>query len=321
MFATCIRALLFSPVLATCLCIGQIVPMAKASEPPITSVAFTRDGRSAVACSQAGLHVYSWPGLDLQQKVKTTASNLHDLAFSPSGDWLAAAGGLPAEEGTVEIFSWEDRKSIRILSQHKDSVMSVAWLDDSTIASASLDHRIVLWNAQTGSAILQFDGHSRGVSSLCFLSDAKTLISAGIDQSLRVWNLDSGKLVRSLDHHTLPVSDIALRPGDKPLPMVASVGEDRTVRLWQPTIGRMVRSVKLSSIPLEVAWLSDGSRAVVSCADGHARLVDPDSAEVTRDIPVLDGWAYSLAVHPTDGSVLVGGSGGQLRRVFTGAAE
>jgi len=39
---------------------------------------------------------------------------------------------------------------------------------------------------------------------------------------------------------------------------------------------------------------------------------------VTHDLPALQGWAYSLAVHPTDGSILVGGQGGQggqLRRV------
>ena len=37
--------------------------------------------------------------------------------------------------------------------------------------------------------------------------------------------------------------------------------------------------------------------------------------KVTHDIAALEGWAYSLAVHPTDGSILVGGQDGRVRRL------
>ena len=103
--------------------------------------------------------------------------------------------------------------------------------------------------------------------------------------------------------------------------MVASVSDDRTVRLWQPTIGRMVRFARLNSRPLDVGWLPVGSRIVVTCSDGHLRLVDPVEVKVTKDLPAVEGWAYSLAVHPSDGSVVVGGSAGRLRRVSVGAAR
>ena len=307
------RPLTFAQALAACLSGCFLVRAALAIEPPITAIAFAPDGKSVVACSQAGLHVYDWPDLNLKRKIKATAVNIHDLAYSPSGDRLAVGGGTPAEEGVVEIFSWPEGNPLRVLSEHDDSVLAVAWRDKSSLASASLDHSIILWDTHTGSPVQSLQRHSRGVTSLCFLPDGRTLVSAGIDQSLRVW--ESGKLIRSLSNHTRPIHEIALRPGDSELPMVASVSEDRTVRLWQPTIGRMVRFVRLSSKPLAVEWLTDGSAIVVACTDGHVRVVDPDSAAVTRDMPALDGWAYSLAVHPTDGSVLVGGRDAQLRRV------
>jgi WD40 repeat protein len=122
-------------------------------------------------------------------------------------------------------------------------------------------------------------------------------------------------LIRSLSIHTRRVHNLALRPGNGGLPMVASVSDDRTVRLWQPTIGRMVRFARLKSRPLDAAWFADGSRVVVACTDGHVRVVDPVSVKVTHDIPALEGWAYSLAVHPTDGSILVGGQDGRVRRL------
>lgn len=103
--------------------------------------------------------------------------------------------------------------------------------------------------------------------------------------------------------------------------MIASVSGDRTVRLWQPTIGRMVRFAQLSSTPLAVAWLRDGSQVAVAATDGHVRLIDPDTVEILQDIPAVDGWAYSLGVHPTDGSLLVGGRNGQLKRIVLEAAK
>jgi len=296
------------------LCLGLLVNRAGAAEPPITSVAFAPDGKTVVACSQVGLQVYSWPELKRQQTIKATAVNLHDVAFSPAGDRLAVGGGTPSEDGSVEIFSWPAGKSLAVLDGHDNSVMGLAWLSESLLAAASLDHSVILWNTTTGSPGRRLEGHSRGVSSLCFLKKQNILVSTGIDRSLRVWKPGTGELIRSLSIHTRRVHNLALRPGVEGLPMVASVSDDRTVRLWQPTIGRMVRFARLESRPLDAEWLPDGSRVVVACTDGHLRVVDPVTVKVTRDIAALDGWAYSVAVHPTDGSVLVGGQDGQLRR-------
>lgn len=284
--------------------------------PPITSLAFSHDGKYVVACSQAGLYVYDFPTLNGQRTIEVSARNIHDLAFSPDGDRLAVGGGNPATEGIIEIFSWQEGKSLRTLRGHRDSVTAVAWRDASSLASASLDRRVILWDLPTETPIQQLEGHSRGVSSLCFLDDKETLVSTGVDQSVRVWDLTSGTLIRNMNNHTLPVHDVALRPNTSGLPMIVSAGDDQTVRFWQPTIGRMVKFARLNAAPLNVAWLNNDAGIVATCADGAIRFVDPDSVEVTGEIQVIDGWAYSLAVHPTDGSVVVGGSNAQVRRII-----
>lgn len=283
--------------------------------PPITALAFSHDGKYLVACSQAGLHVYDFPALNLQRTIEVSARNIHDLAFSPDGDRLAVGGGNPATQGIIEIFSWPEGRSIRSLRAHRDSVTAVAWRDASSLASASLDRRIILWDLPTEAPIQQFGGHSRGVSSLCFLNDKERLVSTGVDQSVRVWDVTSGTLIRNMNNHTLPVHDVALRPGTSGLPMIISAGDDRTVRFWQPTIGRMVKFARLKAAPLNVAWLNNGARIVTACADGAIRLVDPDSVEVIGEIQALNDWAYALAVHPTDGSIVVGGPNAQVRRI------
>jgi len=290
-------------------------PRAVRTSPPITALAFAPDGKSLVACSQEGLRVYGWPSLQLQQELAATAHNLHDLALSPRGDRLAVAGGDPARAGLVEILSWPGRELQATVRGQSDSVHAVGWRDDSTIALASLDHSILLADTSSGETVGRLTGHSRGVRALCFLRGGETLVSAGIDQSVRVWNVPTEELVRSMNQHTGPVHDLALRPGKSELPMVASAAGDRTIRFWQPSIGRMVRYVRLASPPLDIAWLPDGARIVASCSDGRVRVVDAETVQVVADLQAIGGPAYSVAVHPTDASLVVGGKGGELRRV------
>lgn len=290
-------------------------------DPPITCIVFAPGGDSVLAGSQNGIVQYDWPSLNRRREFACTIGNLHDIEMSPNGDAIALVGGFPAESGSVEIISWPELKPGSRIEEHEDSIMSVTWMDPSTIISASLDHQILVCDRDSGTRLRQLSGHSKGLTTLCLIDEGSRLVSAGIDQNLRVWNVASGELIRSLNNHTLPVNSLALRPGDHPLAMVASASQDKTVRLWQPSIGRMVRFVRLDAVPLEVVWTVDGSWMVAACMDGKIRVIHPDTLKIAHELDAIDGWAYSVAVHPTDHSVLVGGSGGQLRRVRLPALE
>lgn len=288
---------------------------ASATQPPITALAFSPDGQSVIGASQAGLHVFSWPNLRCQQTIKTSASNLHCVGFSPNGKLLGVGGGNPSVEGVVEIFAWPAGESVATINEHEDSVTSISWIDSTQFFSASLDRQIHLCDFEKGKLLRSYRGHSRGVSSVCLLKDQQTLVSVGDDQSVRVWNSSTGELIRSLSQHTKQIHAVALRPAGGELPMVASAAGDRTIRFWQPTIGRMVRYVRLEAEPVNIAWTNDGNGVLAACVDGHIRVVDPVEVMVTQDLPAIDGWAYAIAVHPSARSVAVGGTDGRIRRI------
>jgi WD40 repeat protein len=284
-------------------------------QPPVTALAFAPDGESVVVGSQSGLTIRSWPALSHVRALPTELDHVHDLAFSPDGKTLAAVGGSPADTGTWELFSWPAGELMRRASPHSDLIYAVDWRADSAeFATGSADRSVGIHNAASGQSIQVLQGHSRGVLSVVYLPGESGLASAGIDESLRLWDVGNTKVLRTLPNHTRPVHDLAVRPGSDVPPMVASIGADRTVRLWQPTVGRLMRFVRLKSIPLAVAWTADGLMLVAACRDGNVVLIDAETVEVLKEIPALDGAAYTLAA-AQDGSILVGGENGQLRKL------
>ncbi|MDG1892579.1 MAG: WD40 repeat domain-containing protein [Verrucomicrobiota bacterium] len=287
-----------------------------AGEPPITALSFTPEANHVVAVSQSGVQVFTWPKLDHIRTIETSTPNLHCLAFAPNRKHLAVGGGAPSEEGVVEVFSWPQGERVARFAGHKDSVRSLVWQDHVKLLTGSIDRDIKLWHLENeSSAISTLKGHSRSVDAICLIENGQTLVSTGADLSLRVWNVETGALIRSLNQHTKPVNALSLRPAKNELPMIASASQDRTIRFWQPTIGRMMRYIRLKSEPLNITWTNDGGRILASCVDGHVRVIDSFALTVTQDLPAIDGWAYAMAIHPNDQSVVIGGMNGQIRRM------
>lgn len=295
---------------------------ALAVEPPITSLVFDSAGDSIIASSQSYMTVYEWPSLRVKRTVPSSLVSIQCLAFSPDGKTLAVAGGTPAESGVVEIRSWPQGDVLAVHEGHDDTVQSVAWIDDKTFATGSLDHEIAIWNLGGDKPIRRLKGHSKGVTAIQVMAGGSLIVSGALDQNIRVWKVGTGELVRTLNNHTRAVNDLKMQsqcPDDDTaagkLPIMASVGNDRTVRLWQPTIGRLVRFCRIDAVPLAVTWGMQGTWLAVACDDGTVRIINPDTMEVTAEISVNDSWLYAIQVHPADGSLAVGSLRQRLQRL------
>ncbi|MEW4526710.1 WD40 repeat domain-containing protein [Maioricimonas sp. JC845] len=284
--------------------------------PPVTAAVFTPDGQRLVTGSQAGIRVLDWPSLKPAGSISTQLSHVHDLVFSADGNQLAAVGGRPADEGTLELYRWPESGPEQHLLLHDDLIYAAAPLPQHRWATASADGRVKVLDSD-GVVVQTLTGHAKGVLAAVALPDGATLVTAGLDQSLRVWDAETGELKRTLAIHTGAVRGLAVRPSERrpAHPYVASISEDRTVRLWQPTIGRMVRFARLPVAPLSVAWTPDGRHVAAGCRDGRVRVIDPDTVEVVEEHVAGSGHVWSLAAHPLRPQFAAGGSDGNMTRV------
>lgn len=197
------------------------------AEAPVTAAAIASGGEHVVLGSIHGIEVRTWPDLKLSATLPTELAYVYDLSFSPDGLRLLAAGGAPAEHGSVELWSWPAGELIRSQRLHADVVYRVAWSPDGKhFATAGGDAICQVVGADNGEEPVRYDGHSRSVLSLRYMPEGKQLLSAGVDQTLRLWDGADGNHIRTLDNHVGSVNGIAVRPGSVRI---------RTASLWPPS--------------------------------------------------------------------------------------
>lgn len=294
------------------------------SAAPVTAAAIAPDGQHVLLGSQAGIVLRAWPSLAVEKKWGTLLLHVHDLAFSPDGKYLLAAGGSPGEEGIVELWHWPEQRRLQTYHDHNDVVYRVAWSrwGDHWV-SASADGVCLIHEHPSGRKSCRYDGHVGAVLSVAFMPERKRagqsntppprleVLSAGADQSLRWWDARSGHSLRTLDQHVKAINDLAIRPDhpDRPLHWVATASEDGTARFWQPTTGRLVRFARLPSRPRALVWDHAGNRLFVGCTDGHVCLLDAETANVVAEKKALPGRIHALARDPHSDRLLIVGDG------------
>jgi predicted NACHT family NTPase len=170
-----------------------------------------------------------------------------------------------------------------IVKGHIDTIWDVAVSPYSTtVASASRNNTIKLWNSTDGRGLKTLRGHTGAVFVAKFLIDGFTLASGSYDKTVRLRDSRSGLLWKMLTGHSGGIYALAVSPDGIGF---ASPSKDRTVRLWDVRSEESLKILKGHRDCVDtVAFSPDGATLASGSDDQNIRLWDSRSGECLKKL-------------------------------------
>ncbi|KAJ1300014.1 hypothetical protein OPQ81_011848 [Rhizoctonia solani] len=323
---------------------------------PIFALEFTSDGACIASGSGDGT-VRLWnpeTGVSIGEPLRGELK-IQSIAFSSDDSHVIALGtrttatkGVRKFEAIIQTWDlWAPThpSTVQSLSGHHGAILSADLSPDGTrIVTAGSDHKIRIWQADTGTPIGQaFKAHRGEVLAVKFSFGGSRIISGSVDGTIRVWDVHTGFAIgEPFEGHSGAVGTIVPIPGDTRIvsgsddatirvwdagppthsdsicsvtfspngDLVFSGSEDKTMRVWDVRTGNLVGMSIYNDAILAVAWSPDNKHYATGSRDATIRVGDIHPGPRFGESSVCrkhDKAVQSIAFS-ADGTLLVTGS-------------
>ena len=137
--------------------------------------------------------------------------------------------------------------------------------DGKLIASGGWGKSIKIWDATSGSELMDLTGHQDEVLCVAFSPDGQRLASGSADMTVKIWDVQSARELRTLRGHDREVCHVMFSPDGK---RIASAGYGPAIKIWDAETGAQVANIQRTPMwVMGMAFSPDGRHIASSNKD------------------------------------------------------
>ncbi|KAL3420346.1 nuclear distribution protein pac-1a [Phlyctema vagabunda] len=200
--------------------------------------------------------------------------------------------------------SWLPRSARHSLESHRDTINSVAFHPIfSSMASASDDYTIKIWDWELGELEMTIKGHTRAVLDVDYGGPRGGILlaSCSSDLTIKLWDPSDGyKNIRTLPGHDHSVSAVRFIPsGAIGAPssgnLLVSASRDKTLKIWDVNSGYCVKTLQgHAGWVRDVCPSSDGRFLFTAGDDMTGRLWDISVSNPENKLTTMVGHNHFI---------------------------
>ncbi len=220
---------------------GRKLPCAARHELPLASVSFDGAGERLLTAGgvangvgRGDSTVRLW---DLEKgqellRLSRPGEGVGHAVLSPDGQSIAVAWKPNSAGKNHQVRLYDAGGTLRWTSAPIDAqVVKLAFSDDGRwLATAGIDGRARVLDAQTGEQVHKLTGFVGALRDVAFHPDGKQLAAAGDTPEVRLWDLESGELLQTIRGPTKIVECVTFSPDGKRLATGDFAG---LVKVWE----------------------------------------------------------------------------------------
>ena len=237
----------------------------------------------------------------------------------------------------------EKKDKIFVQTGHSSGVNSISYSSNGKyIVSGGSDHKVKLWDIESGKLIRTFYGHKKPVESVSFINKDQFVVSGSSDLAAIIWEIRSGKIVEtfhnvfsyfsnSVSSSSEELKTLAIKRNNfkaqilriySSIPIklleefsdinngiVITTGiKDPIMKIWDVKSKKQIRTFRGHKDSIKVACFSpDGKKIVSGSIDNTIKLWEVASGKLLRTFEDHKNSVTSIAFSP-NGKTIISGS-------------
>ena len=284
---------------------------------PVTSISAAANGQWIARSRPHAVEILNPANQTVVKTLVGHTGQINDISFSNDSQWLIVSAGETGLSGEATLWKTDGWARGPILQGHRDSIYAARIAPDAkSVATASYDRDVLIWDVATGKVVRTLSGHNDAVYGLSFSPNGKLLATASGDRTVKLWDVATGQRMDTFAQPSKDQYTIAFSPDGK---YVAAGGVDFRLRVWQ-----ISETAKEGTNPilyarfahegpiLKIVFSPDGRLVATSSEDRLIKLWETESFTQVAVLPRQSDWSSAISFTHDNRQLLVGRMNGEM---------